>query len=83
MEKLGGVVSRLRLVLRRGRVSREASDELHFHRELLVARYLESGRWFITSVLIRFGTSPTGMTAFTFMLAVSIAFTDMIAALEM
>ena len=42
-EKLGGVVSRLRFVLGRDRWSREASDELRFHRELLVARYVESG----------------------------------------
>ena len=41
--KLGGVVSRLRFVLGRGRLSREASDELRFHRELLVARYVDSG----------------------------------------
>jgi hypothetical protein len=34
-------------------------------------------------VLIRLGTSPTGMTAFTVMLAVSMAVTDLIAALEM
>ena len=38
---------------------------------------------FITSVLIRLGTSPTGMTALTFMLATSMAVTDLIAALEM
>ena len=31
---------------------------------------------FITNVLMRFGTSPTGMTALTFMLAVSMAVTD-------
>jgi len=30
----------------------------------------------MTSVLIRFGTSPTRTTAFTFMAAVSIAVTD-------
>ena len=40
---LGGVMSRLRLVVRRGRMSREASDELRFHRELLIARYIDSG----------------------------------------
>ena len=38
---------------------------------------------FITSVLMRLGTSPTGTTAFTVMLCVSIAVTDLIAALEM
>ena len=37
---------------------------------------------FITSVLMRLGTSPTGTTAFTVMLCVSIAVTDLIAALE-
>src|SRR5262245_35688880 len=36
----------------------------------------------VTMVVIRWGTSPTGMTAFTFMLAVSMAVTDLIAALE-
>ena len=36
-------MSRLRFVWERGRLSREASDELRFHRELLVARYVESG----------------------------------------
>lgn len=35
-----------------------------------------------TSVLIRFGTSPTRTTAFTFMLATSIAVTDRIAAFD-
>jgi len=39
--------------------------------------------YFVTSVVIRLGTSPTGMTAFTFMLSVSMAVTDLIAALEM
>jgi hypothetical protein len=38
---------------------------------------------FVTSVLMRLGTSPTGTTAFTVMLCVSIAVTDLIAALEM
>jgi len=38
---------------------------------------------FITSALMRLGTSPTGMTAFTFLAAVSIAVMDRSAALEM
>ncbi|MEA2944962.1 MAG: hypothetical protein QOI40_292 [Alphaproteobacteria bacterium] len=40
-------------------------------------------RQFITSVLMRFGTSPTGTTALIFMLAVSIAVTDRSPELEM
>jgi hypothetical protein len=39
--------------------------------------------YFITSVVMRFGTSPTGTTAFTFMASVSMAVTDFMAALEM
>ncbi|MGH9350022.1 MAG: ABC transporter permease [Vicinamibacterales bacterium] len=42
-EKLIAVVSRLRFVLRRGRLSDEASDELRLHLELLTARYINSG----------------------------------------
>lgn len=42
-ETLIGVVSRLRFVLRRGRLSQEASDELALHVELLTARYIGSG----------------------------------------
>jgi putative ABC transport system permease protein len=42
-EKPIAVVSRLRFVLRRGRLSREASDELRLHLELLTARYIGSG----------------------------------------
>ncbi len=38
---------------------------------------------FVTSVVIRFGTSPTGMTALTVLLSVSMAVTDLMAALEM
>ena len=37
----------------------------------------------VTSVVIRFGTSPTGMTALTVLLSVSMAVTDLMAALEM
>jgi hypothetical protein len=40
-------------------------------------------RQFITRVLMRLGTSPTGMTALIFMLAVSIAVTDRSPELEM
>jgi hypothetical protein len=39
--------------------------------------------YFITSVVMRLGTSPTGTTAFTFMASVSMAVTDFMAALEM
>ncbi|MGH8179052.1 MAG: permease prefix domain 1-containing protein, partial [Steroidobacter sp.] len=42
-ERLIAVVSRLRFVLRRGRLSHEASDELRSHLELLTARYVGSG----------------------------------------
>lgn len=42
-EKLIAVVSRLRFVLRRGRLSDEASVELRLHLELLTARYIDSG----------------------------------------
>jgi len=38
---------------------------------------------FATSVVIRLGTSPTGMTALTVLLSVSMAVTDLMAALEM
>ena len=38
---------------------------------------------FATSVVIRLGTSPTGMTALTALLSVSMAVTDLMAALEM
>src|SRR5215510_4831939 len=38
---------------------------------------------FVTSVVIRLGTSPTGMTALTVLLSVSMAVTDLMAALEM
>jgi hypothetical protein len=41
------------------------------------------GDQFVTSVVIRFGTSPTGMTALTVLLWVSMAVTDLMAALEM
>src|SRR5262249_61244177 len=37
---------------------------------------------FVTSVVIRLGTSPTGMTALTVLLSVSMAGTDLMAALE-
>ena len=42
-ETLTAVISRLRFVLRRGRLSDEASDELRLHLELLTARYIGSG----------------------------------------
>src|SRR5262245_58241743 len=38
---------------------------------------------FVTSVVIRLGTSPTGMTALTVLLSVSMAVTDLMAAFEM
>jgi hypothetical protein len=38
---------------------------------------------FATSVVIRLGTSPTGMTALTVLLSVSMAVTDLMAAFEM
>src|SRR5262249_17468105 len=38
---------------------------------------------FVTSGVIRLGTSPTGMTALTVLLSVSMAVTDLMAALEM
>jgi hypothetical protein len=38
---------------------------------------------FVTSVVIRLGTSPTGMTALIVLLSVSMAVTDLMAALEM
>ena len=38
---------------------------------------------FVTNVVIRLGTSPTGMTALTVLLSVSMAVTDLMAALEM
>src|SRR5262249_3781548 len=38
---------------------------------------------FVTSVVMRLGTSPTGMTALTVLLSVSMAGTDLMAALEM
>src|SRR6516225_2697469 len=38
---------------------------------------------FVTSVVIRLGTSPTGMTALTVLLSVSMAVTDFMAALGM
>jgi hypothetical protein len=41
------------------------------------------GDQFATSVVIRLGTSPTGMTALTVLLSVSMAVTDLMAALEM
>ena len=41
------------------------------------------GDQFATSVVIRLGTSPTGMTALTVLLSVSMAVTDLIPALEM
>jgi hypothetical protein len=47
-----------------------------------VAR-LPMPRQFITRVLMRLGTSPTGMTALIFMLAVSMAVTDRSPELEM
>ena len=42
-EKLIAAVSRLRFVVRRRRLSHEASDELRLHLELLTARYVDSG----------------------------------------
>jgi hypothetical protein len=48
---------------------------------LIRVRQLE--RQFITRVLMRLGTSPTGMTALIFMLAVSMAVTDRSPELEM
>jgi putative ABC transport system permease protein len=42
-EKLIAAVSRLRFVVRRGRLSHEASDELRLHLELLTTRYVGSG----------------------------------------
>ena len=41
------------------------------------------GDQFATSVVIRLGTSPTGTTALTVLLSVSIAVTDFMAAFEM
>ena len=41
------------------------------------------GNQFATSVVIRLGTSPTGMTALTVLLSVSMAVTDLMAAFEM
>ena len=38
---------------------------------------------FVTSVVFRLGTSPTGMTALTVLLSVSMAVTDLMAAFEM
>src|SRR5215813_9747205 len=38
---------------------------------------------FVTSVVMRLGTSPTGTTALTVLLSVSMAVTDLMAALEM
>src|SRR5262249_58592675 len=38
---------------------------------------------FVTSVVIRLGTSPTGITALTVLLSVSMAVTDLMAAFEM
>jgi hypothetical protein len=37
---------------------------------------------FVASVLMRLGTSPTGMTALTVLLSVSMAVTDLMAAFE-
>jgi putative ABC transport system permease protein len=42
-ERLIAAISRLRFVLRRGRLSDEASDELRAHLELLTERYIASG----------------------------------------
>jgi hypothetical protein len=41
------------------------------------------GDQFATSVVIRLGTSPTGTTALTVLLSVSMAVTDLMAAFEM
>ena len=38
---------------------------------------------FVTSVVFRLGTSPTGMTALTVLVSVSMAVTDLMAAFEM
>jgi putative ABC transport system permease protein len=42
-DTLKAAVSRLRFVLRRGRLSDEASHELQFHLDSLTARYIDSG----------------------------------------
>jgi putative ABC transport system permease protein len=42
-DTLKAVVSRLRFVLRRDRLSDEASHELRFHLDSLTARYIDSG----------------------------------------
>ena len=41
------------------------------------------GDQFVTSVVFRLGTSPTGMTALTVLVSVSMAVTDLMAAFEM
>ena len=76
----------LQCVLRDGRKERPHEDAalpLCKKRAALCAAYRDAACQFITSVLMRFGTSPTGMTALTFMLAVSIAVTDRSPELEM
>jgi putative ABC transport system permease protein len=42
-DKLGAAVTRLRFAMRRGRLAREAADELRSHLELLTARYIGAG----------------------------------------
>ena len=48
----------------------------------VILDWLEDAQ-FATSVVIRLGTSPTGMTALTVLLSVSMAVTDLMAAFEM
>jgi hypothetical protein len=45
-------------------------------------RYDMANAQFVASVLMRLGTSPTGMTALTVLLSVSMAVTDLMAAFE-
>jgi hypothetical protein len=52
-------------------------------RDSRVIRDRPDGDQFATSVVIRLGTSPTGTTALTVLLSVSMAVTDLMAAFEM
>jgi hypothetical protein len=69
--------------LQGGRPSASAGGAPEFAGAALRAPAAAQNDQFVTSVVIRFGTSPTGMTALTVLLSVSMAVTDLMAALEM
>src|SRR5215467_1255680 len=69
--------------LQRGRPSASAGGARRIRGSCPSAPAATQNDQFVTSVVIRLGTSPTGMTALTVLLSVSMAVTDLMAALEM